>query len=347
MGFLRQQWYAAAWSDDIALNDTLARTIIGEPLLMWRSPTGQLRVLADICPHRLVPLSRGKREGDGIRCGYHGLKFGADGACIDNPHGPIVSKLRVRSYPVIERHKMIWVWMGEPARAQLSQVTDMRFADQVPEHAFSKGYLPTAAGHKLMEDNILDLSHADYLHPDTLGGGSLTRSRAKVTETKDGVLVQWLVWNELAIPLLRVELATPDAPADMWTEVQWHPNGVMLLRVGATPSGKAREEGIETQNAHIMTPETERRTHYFFFNARNYRIHDAAYNAQTAAILRVAFETEDKPMIEAQQRLLGDADLFDSRPTLLSIDAGSTRARRIYQRLLRSEVGDPEVVGTS
>ena len=234
---------------------------------------------------------------------------------------------------------MVWVWMGDVARADMAQIPDLGFVDGLSEHAFSKGYLPTAAGHQLMEDNILDLSHADYLHPETLGGGSLTRARAKVNETDDSVSVQWLVSNEMAIPIFRDEFPTPDTITDMWTEVRWQPNGVMLLRVGATPAGERREAGIETMNAHIMTPETERRTHYFFFNARNFKMQDAVYNARSAAGLRKAFEEEDKPMIEAQQRRIGDADLFARQPTLLSIDAGSTRARRLYERLLQGEAG--------
>jgi phenylpropionate dioxygenase-like ring-hydroxylating dioxygenase large terminal subunit len=339
MTFLRQLWYVSAWSDDIEVNGALARTIIGEPLVIWRGANGALNAFVDFCPHRYAPLSKGRVEGDGIRCGYHGLKFGAGGACIDNPHGAAVSALCVRNYPVVERHKMVWVWMGDVTRADMAQIPDMGFVDSLSEHAFSKGYLPTAAGHQLMEDNILDLSHADYLHPETLGGGSLTRARAKVNETDDSVSVQWLVSNEMAIPIFRDEFPTPDTLTDMWTEVRWQPNGVMLLRVGATPAGERREAGIETMNAHIMTPETERRTHYFFFNSRNFKIQDAVYNARSAAGLRKAFEEEDKPMIEAQQRRIGDADLFARQPTLLSIDAGSTRARRLYERLLRGEAG--------
>jgi len=337
MTFLCNCWYFAAWADELGEGTPLPRRIIGEAILFWRHGRA-LHAVADSCPHRLAPLHMGQIEGETIRCGYHGLEFsGATGRCTLNPHGAITGALTIRAYPCVERHGIIWVWTGEAERADPTAIPDMGFIDRAAEHAFSKGYMHTAANHKLLEDNILDLSHADYLHPHTLGGGSITKTRAHVEERGDTVFVQWLSSGEPAIPIFRCEMPDPDMATDMWTEVLWHPDGVMLLRVGATPEGKPREDGVDTWNAHIMTPETEGTTHYFYCNSRTYRTDDAAFNAAMAAGLRQAFETEDKPMIEAQQRALGTTDLFDRKPALLSIDNGSTRARRIHARLLAEE----------
>ena len=349
MSFLKRQWYAAAWADELVAGKPLSRTYLGEPVLIWRSGDGSLHGLADQCPHRFAPLSRGQVDGTGVRCGYHGLKFDGAGYCIDNPHGPILSSLRVRSYPVVERHQLLWIWMGPrdesaPGAGDLSTIPDMGFIDQAKTTAISHGYMYTKAGHKLLEDNILDLSHADYLHPDTLGGGSITRSKARLEEQGNTLLVQWLAYHEIAIPVFRPLLPTPDTITDMWTEVLWHPCGVMTLRTGATAAGRSREEGIDTWNAHIMTPETEHSTHYFYVNSRNFKVDDAGYNAALAAGLRHAFEHEDKPMIEAQQARLGDRELFDLQPRLLGIDAGSSRARHIYARLLAAEVAESSAV---
>jgi len=349
VSFLKRQWYAAAWADELVAGKPLSRTYLGEPVLIWRSGDGSLHGLADQCPHRFAPLSRGQVDGTGVRCGYHGLKFDGAGYCIDNPHGPILSSLRVRSYPVVERHQLLWIWMGPrdesaPGAGDLSTIPDMGFIDQAKTTAISHGYMYTKAGHKLLEDNILDLSHADYLHPDTLGGGSITRSKARLEEQGNTLLVQWLAYHEIAIPVFRPLLPTPDTITDMWTEVLWHPCGVMTLHMGATAAGRSREEGIDTWNAHIMTPETEHSTHYFYVNSRNFKVDDAGYNAALAAGLRHAFEHEDKPMIEAQQARLGDRELFDLQPRLLGIDAGSSRARHIYARLLAAEVAESSAV---
>jgi phenylpropionate dioxygenase-like ring-hydroxylating dioxygenase large terminal subunit len=338
MPYLCNVWYATAWADELALTTPmLARTVADQPLVIYRTDSGSVTALQDRCPHRFAPLSMGRRTERGIRCGYHGLEFGPSGACIANPHGPLVESLRVRAYPATERYGMIWVWLGEPAMGDPSAIPDMSFVSRVPATAFSKGYLPTAASHLLLTDNILDLSHADYLHPDTLGGGAMTRARARVEDRKGSVHVTWDSFDETPIPIFQPLMPTPDTRVDMWTEVEWFPNGVMILHTGATPAGKPREEGIDTWNAHIMTPEGAARTHYFYCNSRNYNLDDADFNQLLATGLRAAFEHEDKPMIEAQQRRVGMVDLLDQHPALLGIDAASVRVRRILSQMLKAE----------
>jgi len=336
--FLQRVWYAAWWADELTADRLYARTIANEPLVFWREDNGEPRAVLDRCPHRYAPLSLGKRIERGIQCGYHGIAFNGSGRCVSNPHGAIVSSLSVRSFPVIERHKIIWVWMGDAEEADPARIPDLGFADRAPSTAYSRGFLPTAAGHQLISDNILDLTHADFLHASTLGGGSVTRSKAHIEERNNStVFIEWLANSEVAIPFFQHEMPDPNMLTDMWTSVLWHPNGVMTLRFGATPAGRPREEGIDTWSAHVVTPESARSTHYFYFNTREFRVADAEYNDLMAAGLRHAFTTEDKPMIEAQQRRLGDADLFDRKPVLLATDAASTRARRVYSKLLDAE----------
>lgn len=304
-----------------------------------------MRAIIDRYAHRLAPLSMGQIERDVVRCGYHGLAFdGNSGRCIHNPHGPISSSLAVRIFPLVERHKIIWIWMGEVDAADDGEIPDMSFIDEAPQHALSVGYMPTAADHRLLEDNILDLSHGDYLHEATLGGGSFTRANVTVEERGDNVLVRWSAKKEKAIPIWQPELPDPEMLVDTVTEVLWYPTGVMLLDSVLTPSDDSRSATIVNRNAQIMTPETATVTHYFYCNTRNYRTDDADYNAAITTGLASAFGGEDKPMIEAQQQRIGTSDLLDCRPALMSIDNASTRARRIYKRLLAAQSdGEGEV----
>lgn len=341
MQWLKNCWYMAAWADEIPHGASLVRTIVDVPLLFWRDDDGNIFALHDRCAHRLAPLSRGRLEGAVVRCGYHGLAYdGATGRCVENPHGPVTSTLAVRSYPVVERHGVVWLWVGESFDAEPAMIPDLSFATSTPATAFSKGYMPTAADHRLLEDNILDLSHGDYLHADTLGGGSFTRAKITVEERHDSIWIRWLSCNEKAIPIWQTELPDPNMAVDMSTEVTWFPSGVMLLDSWMVPAGGFLGDGLITRNAHIMTPETGMSTHYFYCNSRNYRVEDAAYNAALAVGLAGAFGGEDKPMIEAQQSRIGERDLLDCGPALLAIDNASTRARRMYQRLLARECAD-------
>ena len=117
MEFLRNTWYVAMWSQDLKAGELVGRTYLNEPVVMFRDPDGRVNAMEDVCPHRLAPLSMGKLvcEGKHIRCAYHGLEFDGSGQCVVNPHasGRIPKNSSVRSYPVVEKHSLIWIWMGD------------------------------------------------------------------------------------------------------------------------------------------------------------------------------------------------------------------------------------------
>lgn len=81
MPFVRNAWYVAGWSGEFGEALTPV-TLLGEQLVLYRCADGKLVALEDRCPHRLLPLSKGRRIGDTVQCGYHGMTFGPDGACV-------------------------------------------------------------------------------------------------------------------------------------------------------------------------------------------------------------------------------------------------------------------------
>jgi len=336
--FLKNAWYMVGWAEEVPPSGLLARTICEQPLVIYRSDQDQLACLLDRCPHRFAPLSMGRLEGRSLRCGYHGVKFGPDGRCEENPHGTLVSALSVRAFPIVERHKILWTWLGEAKDADPARIPDLGFIDHAPSTALITGYLPTGANHLLLVDNILDLTHADYLHPESLGGGSISRSKAQIEARPDNCLhVQWIADNEAPLPIMRRQFPEADSHVDMWTEVFWHPCGAMQLRVGGHRTGRPKSEAIIATSAHVMTPETATSTHYFYANTRNFDVESVEATRAIAAALRFAFEQQDKPMIEAQQRRIGDADLLALQPALQGSDSASVRARRILENMIAAE----------
>jgi len=336
MAFLRNCWYLAAWDNEIGATGLLARQILGEPVVFYRDEAGAVVALLDRCPHRFAPLSMGRAEAGVIHCGYHGLTFASSGKCVVNPHGPISSNLSVKSYPVREHVQGIWIWMGDPTKAETAVLPELPFFDNVPATAYSNGYLRGAANYQLFVDNILDLTHTDYLHPDTLGGGSYTRTRAKVTEHDKGFSLHWHCFNEVPQPIMRQNGMTADT-ADSWTEIEWMAPSIMTLRNGAVPAGTPRERGNNFLVAHIMTPETDTSTHYFFAATRDFARDDANVNARIAANRAAIFTKEDIPVIEAQQRRMGEQDFWALKPALLRSDEGAVRVRRRLAEMIRIE----------
>jgi phenylpropionate dioxygenase-like ring-hydroxylating dioxygenase large terminal subunit len=341
MNYLRNTWYVAGFSDELAPGQLLAHTLIDEPLVFFRRPDGSVAALQDRCPHRYAPLSKGQLcdGGASVQCPYHGLRFDGTGACVHNPHGNGTKPkaAAVQAWAVVERHAFLWLWAGDASAADPALIPDLSPVTSATEHASIRGYLPTACDYRLLVDNIVDLTHVDYLHPTSLGNGSISRATTTLTDLGEGsVKVTWLVQGEPAPPSFDPHLPTPGQPADQWTEATWTAPCLMRLDVGATPAGAPRDQGISVAALHIATPEAAGRTHYWYWSARSFAISEQA-NAYIKPIIEHAFIHEDKPMLEAQQRRLGSADFWSFKPVLLAGDAGAVRARRKLDALIAAE----------
>jgi phenylpropionate dioxygenase-like ring-hydroxylating dioxygenase large terminal subunit len=339
MSYLRNAWYVAGFADELLPGQMLARTLLEEPIVFFRQPGGGIAALHDRCSHRFAPLSCGKLLDGVIQCGYHGLRFEGSGACVHNPHGTgaLPKAAQLRSYPALERHGLIWWWGGDSAKADDRLIPDYSFAPAAPEHASIRGYMPTECNAQLLVDNILDLTHADFLHPNSLGSGAIARTHPQVTDLGErSMKVAWYSSGDIAPRAFSTTLPRPDAPTDQWTEVTWTAPGLMLLHVGATLVGEPREAGSDSVNLHLATPETPKRTHYWYWTTRNFAINLHA-NAEIRKLIEAAFGTEDKPMLEAQARRIGEREFWSMKPMLLPGDAGAVRARRKLAALIEAE----------
>lgn len=341
MNHLRNTWYVAGFGDELAPGQLLARTLLDEPLVFFRRPDGRVAALPDRCPHRFAPLSMGTLcdGGASVQCPYHGLRFDAGGTCVHNPHGdgtvPRAAALAPRA--VAERGGLLWLWGGDAATADESLVPDLSHVTSAPADGTIRGHMPTACDWRLLVDNIMDLTHADFLHAGSLGSGAITRSQPRVSEPDArSVRITWLSSGDRAPEAFDAHLRRQGQPTDQWTEVTWTAPGVMLLRVGATLQGEPREQGVDTANLHLATPESAGRTHYWYWSTRNFAI-DPLANAAIRPMVEHAFSQQDKPMLEAQQRRIGDADFWSLKPVLLASDAGAVRVRRKLDALIAAE----------
>ena len=195
--------------------------------------------------------------------------------------------------------------------------------------------METAANYQLLTDNILDLSHADYLHPDSLGG-VMTGAKVSTKEERGEFRIQWESSDCNPPPAYR-SMVPPPARADIWTEVRWRAPALMILGTGANVAGAARNPANEAFTLHNMTPATLTTSHYFFCATRKFNVQDGAFNRMLGEIISNAFRNEDKPMLEKQQASMGQADLWSLNPVLLSIDAGAVKVRRLLSKMINTE----------
>jgi vanillate O-demethylase monooxygenase subunit len=340
MPFLRNAWYVAAWSDEVAAGALFHRRILNEEILLVRDASGAVHALRDRCPHRFAPLHLGKRDGDVIECAYHGLRFGLNGRCVHNPHGDgaIPPRAFTRAYPLVEKQLLLWIWMGEAERADGKLIPDFLGLDP-DRFAINKGYMHTPSNYEFMTDNIMDLGHIEFLHQGLLGSETVRRGDTDVRQDGKTVYSNRLTHEEILPPTLDALYETGGKPVDRWLDVRWDPPANMQLIVGVAPAGSPPRIGKATPGAHLMTPETETTTHYFWSNSRDFRRDDAALHQALDQGLRYAFEHQDKPMIVAQNDAMGGEDFWELEPVILAGDAGAVRARRILKKMIHDEQG--------
>ena len=342
MPFIQNTWYAAGWANELGEN-LVARMLLNEPVVLYRTTdAGKAVALADRCAHRFVPLSRGKRKGDTIECGYHGLCYDATGACVSNPHGDhkIPRSARVKSYPLVERDGILWIWMGDPAKADDTKIRSFPEFGKNSGFTSVEGSLHVKANYQLISDNLLDLTHGQYLHPmfaNTAGPATL---EPYSDPDPDTVWAKFYRRSQYPNKYFQFLGYPADTLGDHRNCMRWNAPSNLLLDVGMTKVGAPVEEGISIPTAHLITPETETSSHYFWAMARNFRLDDQDFSKKLLDIGIDLFNNEDKPMIEAQQTAFGDTDdLLSLKPVLLSTDAPSVRARRVVLRLVADEQG--------
>ena len=153
--FVGDAWYVAAWSDEIRAEAPFGRRICGQPLVLFRDANGSVSALYDRCCHRGAPLSAGNVLPRGLQCAYHGLVFRGDGQCIEIPGQRLIPpKVRVRHYPVVEKDQFIWVWMGEPSRADASLIFDYPFHND-PKWPHRHGMCHVKSSYLVLADNLV------------------------------------------------------------------------------------------------------------------------------------------------------------------------------------------------
>lgn len=354
MTFVKNVWYVAAHVHELENDEPgaqpngtmVARTIAGEPVVMYRKASGEVAALEDRCPHRFVPLSKGKRIGDTVQCGYHGLSFDATGACSDAPNDSEEQRLRicVRAFVAVERHGVVWLWLGDAAEADPELIPDFSFITD-PAYAIARGHSHFQANYQMLADNLLDLSHVHYLHPGVHEGSNFADFTNKVK--LDGDTVYSMLWrHHYFIPeKLRDTLGMASNDVEGQGHSRWTAPGNILVDTAYWDHGKQfGDGGSHSPSAHLLTPETEYSTHYFWLSGRNFLIENEAMTQATAANMKRIFETEDGPMCEAQQRALGTStDFLSQQPIILKADAAGLAARRVIKRKLRQEAGETGV----
>jgi phenylpropionate dioxygenase-like ring-hydroxylating dioxygenase large terminal subunit len=339
--FIRNEWYVAAWAHEVG-RAPLARRICNDPLVMFRDADGKVGALEDRCCHRATPLRLGTVIEQGLQCGYHGLVFDRSGRCVRVPGQELIpERARVRSYPVVEKDEIIWIWMGEAAKADASRIVDYPWHNDHQAWPHRRDVYHIAGNYMLMVDNLMDLTHLGYVHAKTIGGNPMTHVEAKMKTTRTPKGLKYLreMLNSVPPPTY-VKAAGFTGRVDRWQEFEFIAPGSIIQWTGAVDAATGRyaqgnrEGGFSLRIFHGITPETESSCFYFWSTANGYRQDEPQATEELYNEIAPTF-LEDKAVIEAQQARLderGEDGLVD-----IESDGARLHMRRTIERLLAEE----------
>ena len=152
--------------------------LLGEDLVAFRDSSGRCGLVDHACPHRGAPLVFARNEDNGLRCMYHSWKFGVDGACQDTPaeppNSPMCRNVRIKSYPVRERHGVLWTYMGPDAEPPA--LPEMEF-NLVPDENVALSMRIQECNWLQALEGEIDSAHAAILHGRADKGGTINQWR--------------------------------------------------------------------------------------------------------------------------------------------------------------------------
>lgn len=337
---VRNGWYVAAFAKDVT-RVPIARTIVNQPVALYRKEDGAAVAVGGRCPHRHYPLGASSLRADDIVCGYHGISFGPDGRCTGIPAQAFVPRAyRIPTFPLVEHGMWLWIWPGEADRADPGLLPDLDEIGYRGEGMVAEPFYTheVACRYQLLNDNLLDLTHLAFLHGTSIGTladattpqetfarpGFISSRRyirgAEAPESVRTLLGQGGVIDRVSgmdfyLPGFHAGISDTSFPAD-------HPD------CPGKPIGVGRV-------FHAVTPATHGSCYYFFGMASL----NADGLEKSKEYLRPVIEEDIFASVEIEKML----KLAGGRPPELMIasDRNAVEARRMLQAMMDAEASLP------
>lgn len=337
--FLKNAWYVAGWSKEYG-RKLAAQRLLNECVVLYRKQDGTPVALEDACPHRKLPLSKGNLKDDVIECGYHGLTFDGSGKCVAAPTQPeqIPEKARVRSYPVVDRYRLLWIWMGEPHLADPNDIVHIENFDNPDWGCTEGGTLEMECNYLWICDNLLDPSHVAWVHVSSFAGAGTDDGQLDLSRTESGVTVSRWIYGQLPSPYYS-GLVKFEGACDRLQHYELRFPSIAINKSVYTPVGTGGPDKPAVDKTYInvsynfITPIDDDMTRYFWFQHRNTDPNDESVSKFMNDGARMAFE-EDRAVLTEVHKGMRDRQT----PNIdLRLDAGAKLFRKQLQQRIDNE----------
>jgi phenylpropionate dioxygenase-like ring-hydroxylating dioxygenase large terminal subunit len=332
--YIRDQWYVIAFSHEVQEGQPFTRKCMDEPVLLFREKGGRVAALYDRCPHRGVPLSL-----DSIECAYHGFQFDRAGRCVHIPTQNMIPKAAcTHSYPVVEQMQFVWIWMGDPAKADPALVPN--YAQMSCNEASSDGrwhfepyfMMEIKANYSLLFENLLDTSHISFLHIGGIDGGNMASAPYTVSSEGEIVVLERDLARDIAVPGTAKLFSMPVGQifSRRLRSQSFLPHLHLISNTIGFPEEPARSPNMRL-NIMPITPASRNQLYQFVVIATSY---DPHVSQDMKDQLWSVFAQD----LEALEAIQAGYDEFgpDMREISVKADAAALAARRIIARMGRA-----------
>jgi vanillate O-demethylase monooxygenase subunit len=340
--FVKNAWYCAGWDHQLSQgkNAIIQRRIAGEELVLYRKPDGAVVAMEDRCPHRQAPLSLGMKEGDNLRCMYHGMRFSPNGQCNEIPgQTQIPERACVRVFPVVEKDNWIWVWMGDRALADPSLIC-FSVGPGDKEWNIKTAEVRVKANYRLEIANLMDLSHLTWVHRDTFGGTDAYTTAAVPCEMGPRGVRRDFWLRGVPAPVFLQHLMPAGMLFDLHFDVEMTVPCNFILHFSSYTQGTATEGPsngqllIDSYSCQAITPVDEDNVDYYYSWGASRATDSPGMSDLLHEAIKDAF-LEDKEMLEGQHQRV------KAKPGFVQVDirhdAGPGRMLWLLDKMLREE----------
>jgi vanillate O-demethylase monooxygenase subunit len=342
MSYISNAWYIGAWDYELT-QSLMMRYMLDEPVLMYRSASGDAVAMSNRCPHRFAPLHLGRLVGDRVECAYHGLQFDRTGRCVHNPRDcgsdAMPRNSTIRTFPTVERFGAVWVWMGAADPDELL-LGDYSFIDDHERFRTIRGVFDVDNHYEMCTDNALDLTHVTFTHAGTLGAGLENVAKEQVKRERTGNTLWCRRFNygiQAGADFQRFNPRLKEMRVDKQQNVRWDPPGNVLIVIRYVEAGTESAHLTSVYAGNMLTPVSSTKTRFFWSVSRNFSLDSQVLDDAMTAAAELALQRQDKPMIESQLEMMATTDLHSMHPVYILDDATPIEARRIVQELLEVE----------
>lgn len=340
--FLKNSWYCAGWDHEVtqAKHSVIPRKIAGEYVVLYRQLNGAVVALEDRCPHRQAPLSLGRKEGNSLRCMYHGMLFEPSGKCTEVPAvSKIPERACVRSFPVVEKNNWVWIWMGDPAKADEALIPhSLGPSSTVCNVRTSKMRVQTNYRNEIA--NLADLSHITWVHETTVGGSRKYTEVVPHFQLKARSLHTKYWVRSVPVAAAAQHLFPEGTLFDLLFDIEhtlpctWVLNYRVHFAGSATEGDSDGQMVLDTWTSQAVTPRDEDSVDYYYAWGATKETDAPGLADMLRESLDIAFK-EDAVFLEAQQERMRHKP--DYKMVDLPLDEGPGKLLWLLDKLLKEE----------